>query len=149
MSKYLLPMKIDADKSVIGSFKEIFAILDDPQNVKNDISTFAGRMTQFAGLLGKRGTLAGVDEIELGTDADEAASLFKVVIEKLIDKDMKIIITTHHKGWLHCLQPMITLNFSQPFMMRRTNVRRMGFCKGRLERVMHLRQLFDMEFLQH
>lgn len=97
MSKYLLPMKIDASKSVIGSFKEIFAILDDPQNVKNDISTFAGRMTQFAGLLGKRGTLAGVDEIELGTDADEAASLFKVVIEKLIDKDMKIIITTHHK----------------------------------------------------
>ncbi|HIP30492.1 MAG TPA: endonuclease MutS2 [Sulfurospirillum arcachonense] len=97
LSKYLLPMHIDSQKSTIGSFKELFAILDDPQNVKNDISTFAGRMTQFAGLFGKHGTLVGVDEIELGTDADEAASLFKVIIEKLIDRDMKIVITTHHK----------------------------------------------------
>ncbi|WP_024953791.1 endonuclease MutS2 [Sulfurospirillum arcachonense] len=97
MAKYLLPMKINPDKSVIGSFKELFAILDDPQNVKNDISTFAGRMTQFAGLFGKKSTLVGVDEIELGTDADEAASLFKVIIEKLIDRNMKIVITTHHK----------------------------------------------------
>jgi DNA mismatch repair protein MutS2 len=97
LAKYLLPMKIDANKSVIGSFKELFAILDDPQNVKNDISTFAGRMTQFAGLFGKKSTLVGVDEIELGTDADEAASLFKVIIEKLIQRDMKIVITTHHK----------------------------------------------------
>ena len=97
LSKYLLPMHIDSNKSTIGSFKELFAILDDPQNVKNDISTFAGRMTQFAGLFGKQSTLVGVDEIELGTDADEAASLFKVIIEKLIKRDMKIVITTHHK----------------------------------------------------
>jgi len=97
LSKYLLPMKIDSNRTQIGSFKELFAILDDPQNVKNDISTFAGRMTQFARLFGKKGTLVGVDEIELGTDSDEAASLFKVIIEKLITKDMKIIITTHHK----------------------------------------------------
>ena len=97
MSKYLLPMKIDANKSIIGSFKELYAVLDDPQNVKNDISTFAGRMTQFSGLFGKKNTLVGVDEIELGTDADEAASLFKIIIEKLMQRDMKIVITTHHK----------------------------------------------------
>jgi len=97
MAKYILPMNIDASKSSIGAFKEIYTILDDPQNVKNDISTFAGRMTQFASLFSKRSTLIGVDEIELGTDADEAASLFKVLTEKLIDRNMKIVITTHHK----------------------------------------------------
>jgi len=97
LAKYLLPMKIDASKSTIGSFKDLYTVLDDPQNVKNDISTFAGRMTGFAGLFGKRNTLVGVDEIELGTDADEAASLFKIIIEKLMQRDMKIIITTHHK----------------------------------------------------
>lgn len=97
MAKYLLPMKIDAKASNIGSFKELQAILDDPQNVKNDISTFAGRMTQFSELFSKKDTLVGVDEIELGTDADEAASLFKVIIEELIKKGMKIVITTHHK----------------------------------------------------
>jgi len=97
LSKYLLPMKIDAHHSQIGSFKEITAILDDPQNVKDDISTFAGRMGEFSKLFNKKNTLVGIDEIELGTDADEAASLFKVIIENLITKDIKIVITTHHK----------------------------------------------------
>ncbi len=97
LAKYLLPMKIDAYHSKIGSFKEIVAVLDDPQNVKNDISTFAGRMSEFSRLFTKKRALVGIDEIELGTDADEAASLFKVIIEKLIQKDIKIVITTHHK----------------------------------------------------
>ncbi len=97
LAKYLLPMKIDSTHSKIGSFKEIVAILDDPQSVKNDISTFAGRMGEFSRLFSKKRTLVGIDEIELGTDADEAASLFKVIIEKLIYKDIKIVITTHHK----------------------------------------------------
>jgi len=97
LAKYLLPMKIDSYDSRIGSFKEIIAVLDDPQNVKNDISTFAGRMHEFSKLFVKKTTLVGIDEIELGTDADEAASLFKVIIEKLIQKDIKIVITTHHK----------------------------------------------------
>ncbi|NOX16626.1 MAG: endonuclease MutS2 [Epsilonproteobacteria bacterium] len=97
LAKYLLPMKIDATHSKIGSFKEIIAVLDDPQNVKNDISTFAGRMHEFSKLFTKKRAIVGIDEIELGTDADEAASLFKVIVEKLIKKDIKIVITTHHK----------------------------------------------------
>ncbi len=97
LAKYLLPMKIDSSHSKIGSFKEIVVVLDDPQSVKNDISTFAGRMSEFSKLFSKKRALVGIDEIELGTDADEAASLFKVIIEKLIQRDIKIVITTHHK----------------------------------------------------
>ncbi len=96
LSKYLLPYNAN-EKSIIGSFKEILAVLDDPQNVKNDISTFAGRMVEFSKLFTKKEVIVGVDEIELGTDSDEAASLFKVIIDELISKDIKIIITTHHK----------------------------------------------------
>ena len=72
-------------------------MLDDPQSVKNDISTFAGRMQEFSKLFQVNSALVGVDEIELGTDSDEAASLFKVIIQKLMNKGIKIIITTHHK----------------------------------------------------
>ncbi len=97
LSKYLLPMRIDPHRSHIGHFKEIAAIIDDPQSVKNDISTFAGRMVEFSRLFGKDHFIAGVDEIELGTDSDEAASLFKVILENLARKDAKIVITTHHK----------------------------------------------------
>ncbi|VAY87024.1 Recombination inhibitory protein MutS2 [hydrothermal vent metagenome] len=97
MSKYLIPYHCDTKQTKIGSFKDIIAILDDPQNVKNDISTFAGRMVEFSKLFNKSNAIIGVDEIELGTDSDEAASLFKVILEKLIFKNVRVIITTHHK----------------------------------------------------
>jgi DNA mismatch repair protein MutS2 len=97
LAKYLLPMKINAANSHIGSFKNIKAIIEDPQNVKDDISTFAGRMVEFSKLFTMKNTLVGVDEIELGTDADEAANLFCAILENLIKKEIKIIITTHHK----------------------------------------------------
>ena len=97
LAKYLLPMRCNAQHTKIGTFKKIEAIIEDPQNVKNDISTFAGRMRQFSRLFGENDLLVGVDEIELGTDSDEAASLFKVMIEELIKRRVKIVITTHHK----------------------------------------------------
>ncbi|MDR1008592.1 MAG: endonuclease MutS2 [Campylobacteraceae bacterium] len=97
LAKYLLPMKIDAVHSHIGSFKHIRAVIEDTQNVKNDISTFAGRMMEFNRLFTLNAALVGVDEIELGTDADEAANLFCAILEFLIKKGIKIIITTHHK----------------------------------------------------
>ncbi len=97
LAKYLLPMKLDPKSSRIGRFKEIIPIIEDPQNVKNDISTFAGRMLEFSKLFQKREALVGVDEIELGTDSDEAATLFKVILEELMKRDIKIAITTHHK----------------------------------------------------
>jgi len=97
LSKYLLPFRIDSANSKVCSFKEIVAIIDDPQSVKNDISTFAGRMSEFSKLFSKQNFIVGIDEIELGTDADEAASLFKVILQRLIKKDVKIVITTHHK----------------------------------------------------
>ena len=96
LSKYLIPYKAST-KSKIGFYKEIIAILDDPQNVKNDISTFAGRMVEFSTLFKKENILVAVDEIELGTDANEAAALFKAIILDLVKKNQKIIITTHHK----------------------------------------------------
>ena len=97
MAKYIIPMKLNEHKSHIGSFKNILAIIDDPQNVKNDISTFAGRMQEFSRIFEFRDALVGVDEIELGTDSDEAAALFKVMLDALIVRGQKIVVTTHHK----------------------------------------------------
>ena len=97
LAKYLIPLPINAHKSSIGNFKTLNLILEDPQNSKNDISTFGGRMLQFSQILREKEGLIGVDEIELGTDSDEAASLFKVLLENLMQKGNKIIITTHHK----------------------------------------------------
>lgn len=97
MAKYIIPMKLNEHKSHIGNFKHVLAIIDDPQNVKNDISTFAGRMQEFSKIFEHKDALVGVDEIELGTDSDEAAALFKVILDELILKGHKIVVTTHHK----------------------------------------------------
>jgi len=97
MSKYLLPFKCNKHKTKIGKFKNIEAIIDDPQSIKNDISTFAGRMQEFARLFRVNDAIVGVDEIELGTDADEAAALFKVMLEDLKKRGNLFIVTTHHK----------------------------------------------------
>lgn len=97
LSKYLIPQKINASKSKIGYFKFIQAIISDPQSSKNDISTFAGRMLEISKILNASSMLLAIDEIELGTDADEASSLYKEILEHLLEKNNKIIITTHHK----------------------------------------------------
>ncbi|MGE4295608.1 MAG: endonuclease MutS2 [Campylobacterales bacterium] len=97
MARLLVPMRLNAHKSSIGRFKGIEAVIADPQNAKNDISTFAGRMQQFAALFSQSELLIGVDEIELGTDSDEAASLFKVMLERLAARGSKLLVTTHHK----------------------------------------------------
>ncbi|KIM12260.1 MAG: DNA strand exchange inhibitor protein [Sulfurovum sp. FS08-3] len=97
MSKYLLPFRCNASKTSIGHYKGIEAIIDDPQSIKNDISTFAGRMVEFSRLFSKDNTIVGVDEIELGTDSDEAASLFRVMLDELSQRDITFIVTTHHK----------------------------------------------------
>ncbi len=97
MSKYLLPFKCDETRTEVGHYKFIEAVIDDPQSVKNDISTFAGRMQEFAKLFGKEDAIVGVDEIELGTDSDEAASLFRVMLDELRKKGISFIVTTHHK----------------------------------------------------
>ena len=97
LASYLLPQKINATHSKIGSFKHIDAIISDPQSSKDDISTFAGRMLEISSLLNTPSLLLAIDEIELGTDADEASSLYKEILEHLLSRGAKIIITTHHK----------------------------------------------------
>ena len=96
LAKYLMPMRIN-EQSHIGSFSKFKAIIDDPQSVKNDISTFAGRIREFSQILRSEPTLAGIDEIELGTDSDEASALFKSVLERLQEQNHKVVVTTHHK----------------------------------------------------
>ena len=145
MSKYLIPYNCDKS-TIIGSYKDINAILDDPQNVKNDISTFAGRMLEFSKLFNKSHTIVGVDEIELGTDSDEAASLFKVIIEELITKDIKIIVTTHHKRLAALLASNEKVDLVAALYDEENRKPTYNFLQELLEEVMLLRLLNDIKF---
>lgn len=97
LSKYMIPMHLNADKTYVPNFSTINLILDDPQSVQNNISTFSGRIRAFSSIMNSKPGIVGVDEIELGTDSDEAAALFKVVIEDMIARGFSVVVTTHHK----------------------------------------------------
>ncbi|RDU72870.1 recombination and DNA strand exchange inhibitor protein [Helicobacter aurati] len=95
--KYFLPFKIHPHKSHIPLVQNIVIISQDPQNSKQDISTFSGRIKEFSKILHQRNLIVGIDEIELGTDSSEAASLYKILLDYLLDNGVKAIVTTHHK----------------------------------------------------
>lgn len=97
LCKHLIPMRVNKEKSSVSIFKKYHCIMQDPQDSKNDISTFAGRMKSFASLINEKDYIVGIDEIELGTDFEEASSLFYVLINTMLKNNAKLIITTHHK----------------------------------------------------
>ncbi|MBO7369983.1 MAG: endonuclease MutS2 [Campylobacter sp.] len=130
LSKYLLPMKIGAQHSKIGNFKEFELIMEDPQSVKNDISTFAGRMMSFSKLFGRKNLLIGVDEIELGTDFEEAASLYSVIISNLMQNDIKMVITTHHKRLAMLLAKDKSVDLCAALYDEKNSVPKYEFLKG-------------------
>ncbi|WP_095277468.1 Smr/MutS family protein [Helicobacter sp. 11S02629-2] len=96
-AKYFIPMAINAAKSNIPYIKHIELISQDPQDSKQDISTFSGRIKELSSILNLNHMMLGIDEIEIGTDTKEASSLYKTVLEHMLNQDSKIIITTHHK----------------------------------------------------
>ncbi|MDA3047782.1 endonuclease MutS2 [Campylobacter sp. JMF_08 NE1] len=130
LGKYLLPMRICAQKSKIGSFKEFELIMEDPQNAKNDISTFAGRMVAFSKLFGRKDMIVGVDEIELGTDFEEAASLYSAMIERLMQNDIKMVITTHHKRLAMLLAKDANVELIAALYDEKNSVPKYEFLKG-------------------
>lgn len=97
LARYLIPFD-SAPDSKIGEFENIYPIIADPQNSENNISTFAGRMIEFVRVLEMPPSLIGIDEIELGTDFEEGASLYYELVLELLKKKHKVIITTHHKA---------------------------------------------------
>lgn len=84
--------------SELPVFSGIFVDLGDDQSIENDLSTFSSRlqwMRETQRQL-KPGSLILIDEAAAGTDPDEGGSLFQAFIEYLLDKECKVLVTTHH-----------------------------------------------------
>jgi DNA mismatch repair protein MutS2 len=84
--------------SEIPIFSGLFVDLGDDQSIENDLSTFSSRLKWMRETLQEfePGSLVLIDEAAAGTDPEEGGALFQSFIEKLLDRDGKIIVTTHH-----------------------------------------------------
>ncbi|MCK4427567.1 MAG: endonuclease MutS2, partial [candidate division Zixibacteria bacterium] len=84
--------------SEICVFKNIYADIGDEQSIEMSISTFSSHMTQIKKAVedSDSDTLVLLDELGGGTDPKEGVALGEAIIDQLIKKEAKVIITTHH-----------------------------------------------------
>ena len=91
-------------------FSKVFADIGDNQNILESLSTFSSHMTNIIEILKEsdENSFVLLDEICAGTDPVEGAVLAQGILDKLAQKKVTSVITTHY-GELKALE------FSNPF----------------------------------
>lgn len=87
-----------APYSEICVFKKIYADIGDEQSIEMSLSTFSSHMTQIKKAVENSDseTLILLDELGGGTDPKEGVALGEAIMDRLIKKEAKVIVTTHH-----------------------------------------------------
>lgn len=93
-SGFLVPVHEDSNFNV---FNNIFADIGDEQSILNSLSTFSSHITKIISFLNNLtdNSLVLLDELGSGTDPHEGISLAIAIIEELLKKDIRLIVTSH------------------------------------------------------
>ena len=91
---YLLPC---SESSVFPLFGDIFIEIGDDQSIENDLSTFSSHLGAIKTILDVAGSrdLVLIDELCAGTDVEEGGAIARAVMEELLNRGTKTIVTTH------------------------------------------------------
>jgi DNA mismatch repair protein MutS2 len=91
---YLVPC---SESSVFPLFNGLFIEIGDEQSIENDLSTFSSHLSAIRSILdeARPGSLALIDELCSGTDVEEGSAIARAVIEELLERGVKTIVTTH------------------------------------------------------
>ncbi len=91
---FLLPC---SESSVFPLFNGIFIEIGDEQSIENDLSTFSSHLEHIRTILAVStgASLVLIDELCSGTDVEEGSAIARAVIEELLDKGAKVVVTTH------------------------------------------------------
>jgi len=84
--------------SEVGIFDNIMADIGDDQNLSQSLSTFSGQLKIINDILQNADdkTLVIIDEIIVGTNPRQGAALSQAILENMIEKGCKIVVSTHY-----------------------------------------------------
>ena len=97
MNQSALALPLD-EGSVLPIFDGIFADIGDEQSINQSLSTFSAHITNISGITSHatENSLILLDELGSGTDPQEGGAIAMAVLDYLIEKNARMIITTHH-----------------------------------------------------
>ena len=91
----LIPAESD---SKVAIFDNVFSDIGDEQSIEQSLSSFSAHMTKVIGILNELTTnsLVLLDELGSGTDPKEGSNLAISIVEYLLNKKSRVIVTTHY-----------------------------------------------------
>jgi DNA mismatch repair protein MutS2 len=90
----LIPAK---ENSVMSVFEQLFVDIGDEQSIENDLSTYSSHLSNMQYFLSHANakTLVLMDEMGMGTDPALGGPMAEAILEKLHQKNIFGIVTTH------------------------------------------------------
>jgi DNA mismatch repair protein MutS2 len=82
----------------VDLFERILADIGDEQDIRENLSTFSAHMANLARIVdaASERSLVVLDEVGVGTDPGEGASLAQAALEILADAGARVVVTTHY-----------------------------------------------------
>ncbi|MDR0300788.1 MAG: endonuclease MutS2 [Treponema sp.] len=94
-SALALPLE---EGSVLPLFDGIYADIGDEQSIDQSLSTFSAHIKNISAITANatENSLVLLDELGSGTDPEEGGAIAMAVLDYLIEKKSRMIVTTHH-----------------------------------------------------
>lgn len=88
---------VGAKRALLAWPDQVYADIGDEQSLQENLSTFAGHLRRLKEMLEKatERSLVLIDELGSGTDPEEGAALSQAILEALLERGVKGMITTH------------------------------------------------------